>query len=238
MSRILDALKKDMGQANDLSLRLRRVDGIKLYPSPSPEQERELSRLCGRLLGLKAEGDGMSFAFAATASGEGTSFISYNVACLLAAAYDQKVVWVEGNYLSPQMKLMGSKVDTLATLLQDPRRVVDLPDFPQPLLVPAGAELGRFRGLFNEERYAQLLNALRERFDFVIMDLPPVRECSETALMAQEIDGLLLVVEQQFLKWEIINEGVRSLREMGVNVLGAVVNKRRYDLPGVLYKHL
>ena len=238
MSKILDALKREMRQGTDIGSRIRRIDGVKLYPVPSPEQERELSRLCGRLLAMSNDKAGMAVAFASTASGEGTSFISYNVACMLAAAYDQKVVWVEGNYLSPQMKLASSTVDSLAALLQDPDRVAALPEYPQPLLVPAGPELGRVKGLFNEEAYDHLMAGLKDRFDFVIMDLPPVMECAEAGLMAQGADGMLLVVEQRYLKWEIIHEGVRSLREMGINLLGAVVNKRQYELPNVLYKRL
>ncbi len=79
---------------------------------------------------------------------------------------------------------------------------------------------------------------LNQIFDFVILDLPPVLKSTDTALIGRNTDGLLLVVEQKFLKWEVINHGVDSLREKDVKILGSVINRREFELPKVIYDRL
>jgi Mrp family chromosome partitioning ATPase len=56
--------------------------------------------------------------------------------------------------------------------------------------------------------------------------------------MAAATDGVALVIAQRLLKREIISYGMEALRAKSVNVLGAVINKRSYDLPRVIYDRL
>ena len=86
--------------------------------------------------------------------------------------------------------------------------------------------------------YQDVLAELSARFDFVIVDIPPVLDSPETGLMALGGDGLLLVIEQQYLKWEIVSHGLQMLRGKGVQVLGSVINRRKFTLPKVIYDRL
>lgn len=56
--------------------------------------------------------------------------------------------------------------------------------------------------------------------------------------MAAGADGFLLVIEQKYLKVEVINHGIQGLRDKGVHLLGTVINRRTYDLPKVIYDRL
>lgn len=238
MSKIYEAYRRQDGAAIDLGAYLRRAGNISLFPPVNASQSLEFNKLVNRLLGLRRSDRGAFFAFASSAPGEGASFVSYHVACLLAEAYEQKVAWVEGNFLSPQRKLLGSDLSDFARLLEDPRRADDLPQYPSPLLIPAGPNLASARRHFADENYPAVIAAMESRFDFTIMDLPPILKTTDTALMALKSDGLVVVIEQKLLKWEVIKEGIRSLEETGVPVLGAVINQRRFDLPKALYDRL
>ncbi len=238
MSKISEAYRRQNGGAIDLGAYLRRAGTITLFPPVNASQSLEFNKLVNRLLSLRRGDRGAVFAFASSAPGEGTSFVSYHVACILAEAYEQKVAWVEGNFLTPQRKLIGTDLSDFGRLLQDPRRVGDLPQYPSPLLIPAGPNLSSARGHFADENYPAAIAAMGSRFDFTILDLPPILKTTDTALMALKSDGLVVVIEQKFLKWEVIKEGIRSLEETGVPVLGAVINQRRFDLPKALYDRL
>lgn len=63
-------------------------------------------------------------------------------------------------------------------------------------------------------------------------------ESVESAWLGRSCDGLVLVVEARRLKAEIVGHGLRTLREQNVNVLGTVLNKRRFDLPKVVYERV
>ncbi len=238
MSKIYEAYRKRVGDDPDLTIELGRVGTVALYNMPDAAQQAEFSQLANRLLNLKRGARGAVLAFASTASGEGASFVSYNTALMLATVYHQKVCWVDANFQTPQKQLMHTDGPTLATLLQNPERLTDLRPAGNPTLIPGGLNLTSVRGLFADQKCHDLLRALGDRFDFVLVDLPPVLSTTDTALMAAATDGLTLVIEQRFLKREIISHGMEALKAKGVNILGAVINKRSYDLPKLIYDRL
>lgn len=238
MSKIYEAYRKRVGDEPDLTIELGRVGTVALYPMPDATQQAEFSQLANRLLDHKREDRGAVIAFASTASGEGASFVSYNTALMLATVYHQKVCWLDANFQTPQKALAHAEGPTLATLLQNPERLSELRPAGNPVLVPGGLNLTAVRGLFADQKCHDLLRALSGRFDFTIVDLPPVLSTTDAALMATATDGLTLVIEQRFLKREIIGHGMEALRAKSVRVLGAVINKRTYDLPKVIYDRL
>ncbi|MFH2052571.1 MAG: hypothetical protein ABIK96_08920 [bacterium] len=235
MSKIFDAYKKRLGDAPDLPQELGRTGTISLFPIPADPQREEFNRLASRLLGMRLESRGSVISFASSSRGEGSSYVSYQAAFFLANAYKMKVAWIDGNFLSPQKQLRNSDSLTLCDLLQDPERFEDMVTPDALTLLPGGENLVGARGLFADPRYTEILVAFTRRFDFTIIDLPPILNSTDTALMASETDGLLLVIEQKFLKWEIIEHGLDGLRNKGVRVLGSVINRRSFELPKFIY---
>lgn len=238
MSKIFDAYKKRVGDNLDLTVEVGRAGSVTLFPPPAGSQQADFTRLANRILDLRLETRGTVLGFAASAAGEGSSFVSYNAAMILAQVYHQKIAWIDGNLLSPQPKLRGKGGLTFSALLQDPDLADNLVVDANPFLIEGGANLMGIKGIFADAKYPELLSLLARRFDFVILDLPPVLASSDTSLMAASCDGMLLVIEQKFLKWEIIEHGIQALREKGVQVLGSVINRRQFALPKVIYDRL
>ena len=238
MSKIFEAYRKKVGGLSDLSLEIGKAGSVTLYPSPEGSQQSDFNKLANRLLGLRLENRGAVLSFGSSASGEGASFVSYNAAIVLATIYHQKVAWIDGNFLSPQKKLLGQNWNTFSSLLRDPGKIDDIIASDNPLLIPGGADLMGARGLVADRSYRDLLANFARRFDFTIIDLPPILNSTDAALMAAETDGLLLVIEQKYLKREVIEHGIQGLRDKGVQVLGSVINRRTFDLPKVIYDRL
>ena len=231
MSKIYEAYRKRVGDAPDLSVEIGRIGTVALYSMPDATQQSEFNQLANRLLGLKRDDRGAVIAFASTASGEGASFVSFNIALMLATVYHQKVCWVDANFQTPQRQLVHVDGPSLASLLQQPDRLVELRSVGNPALVPGGINLTSARGLFADQKCHDLVRALGARFDFTLIDLPPVLSTTDTALMASATDGLTLVIEQRGLKREIISHGIEALRAKSVNVLGAVINRGHTTCP-------
>jgi len=238
MSKIYDAYKKQAGKSLDLTQQVKLAGSFTVFPSPVGPQQGDFDRLANRILSLRLNNRGTVLGFAASASGEGASFVSYNAATILAQDYGQRVAWIDGNFLSPQARLREQNLLSFSTLLQDPDLTDTMLVDNNPFLIGAGDNLLGVKGLFADETYPDLLGRLTGRFDFVILDLPPVLVSPDTALMAAGCDGVLLVIEQKFLKWEIVEHGVQTLRDKGVQVLGSVINQRQFALPKVIYDRL
>ncbi|MHB8078591.1 MAG: P-loop NTPase family protein [Candidatus Krumholzibacteriia bacterium] len=238
MSKIYEAYRKRVGDEPDLAVELGRLGTVGLYPPPEGKQKDEFNQLANRLLGLKPDIRGTVLGFASTAAGEGASFVSFNAAMCLATIYKRRVAWIDANFQSPQKQLLYHDGPTLSTLLQHPERLENLSLSANPVLIPAGSDLEAVRGLFADQKCHELVRALSRLFEFTLIDLPPVSTSTDTALMAAATDGLTLVVEQRFLKREVILHGIESLRAKSVRVLGTVINRRSYDLPKVIYDRL
>jgi Mrp family chromosome partitioning ATPase len=238
MSKIFDAYKKRLEDTPELAGEISRAGKFPLFPPLKSSQLDEFGNLVNQLLRLKSEGRGMVLSFACSAPGEGASYVSFQAASMLAQMYDQKVAWVDCNFLSPQAKLIGSRNTPLSDLLQDPHLVRGMAHDNNPFLIPAGAVLSSQKSLFTTEHYHKFIENIRGEFDFVLLDLPPILKCTDSALMAIRTDGLLLVIEHKYLKWEVINHGAQSLKEKGVKILGTVINRRQFDLPKAIYDRL
>lgn len=87
---------------------------------------------------------------------------------------------------------------------------------PQP---PNAAEL------LAGPRLAELLALLRERFDNIILDAPPVMGLADAPLIANVVEGTILVVEFQQTKRSVARVAYARINGIGAHVLGAVVTK-------------
>ncbi len=74
------------------------------------------------------------------------------------------------------------------------------------------------------KRFRRLVEALRETFQYVIFDTPPVGTFVDAAEVGHLSDGVLLVVRENFAKRAEVQAAFDQLRRAEVNVIGAVMN--------------
>ena len=127
MTDIYKAYKKQVVGLPEMADRLQRAGSLRLYPAPIESQQEEFAKLSHRLLSLKTDLRGSVISVASSMSGEGSSFVSYNLATFLGLVFEQKVVWIDGNFRSPQRKLLDYDGVTFAELLRDPTLADVLP---------------------------------------------------------------------------------------------------------------
>lgn len=77
--------------------------------------------------------------------------------------------------------------------------------------------------LLSAGRLHQVLDTLRERFDVVILDSPPVLGLADAPLMSAVVDGVVMVVQSDRSRRGSLRASLRRLRTMQPNVLGAVL---------------
>ena len=78
--------------------------------------------------------------------------------------------------------------------------------------------------ILSSRRLAELLNWAREEFDYVLVDTPPVRLVSDSAILAKQGDGVLLVLDVQEASKKSLRQAVKTLEGVGATVLGTVMN--------------
>lgn len=76
-----------------------------------------------------------------------------------------------------------------------------------------------------------LLQELIFYFDFIIIDSPPVIPVSDPLLIAEQVDGVLLVVKAGSTQREVVNRAINLLSNAGIDPLGIILNDYEDVLP-------
>jgi len=75
------------------------------------------------------------------------------------------------------------------------------------------------------ERFSLMVSSLRKAFDYVIIDTPPLGVVTDSAMVANDCDGAILVVESGAIGYPFAQDVVGQLRKADCPILGAVLNK-------------
>lgn len=79
--------------------------------------------------------------------------------------------------------------------------------------------------LLESERFARLLEFLKEKYDFIILDAPPVDTVTDGQIVAAKADGVALVVPQRIARKDAVLQAVRLLNKVDANILGVIMNR-------------
>ncbi|MGA2939604.1 MAG: CpsD/CapB family tyrosine-protein kinase [Syntrophobacteraceae bacterium] len=92
--------------------------------------------------------------------------------------------------------------------------------------------------IFNSPTFSGFCQSLRADFDLVLIDSAPLTISADGLAVASKVDGVILVVEAERTRWQTVRKVRDSICRVGGNILGVVLNKRRYYIPQSIYKHL
>ena len=105
-------------------------------------------------------------------------------------------------------------------------------------MIPPGSPVVEARGLFSSDGLRSRIAELREEFDYVLIDTPPVGSYADAVLLGQMTDGVILVVEANSTRREAARIAKETFESANVKVLGAILNNRAFPIPEALYKKL
>jgi capsular exopolysaccharide synthesis family protein len=172
--------------------------------------------------------------------GEGKSTTSANLACALASA-GKRTVLVDADLRRPRLHEMFDldRSPGLSEILYD--KPNDFSRFATPVdglsVIPGGETPPNPAELMGSKRMADLADRLRDDFDYVIFDTPPVLLFSDALGLSSQCDGTLLVATSDKTDGRAFDHAVELLNDVEADVLGAVLN--RYEASSFLssYDH-
>lgn len=160
--------------------------------------------------------------------GEGKSTTAINLAYVLAES-GNKVLLIDGDLRIPSIsKKMGiSPSPGLTDLLMG--KEIPSDTFKSDLLdnwyiIPSGDLPPNPSEILGSRRMEAFLNAMDEKFDYIIIDLPPVNIVSDAMAISQLTAGMVVVIREDYTEKKELEKCFRQLKLSGVNVLGCVMN--------------
>lgn len=159
--------------------------------------------------------------------GEGKSTNSVNLA-ISFAQIDKKVVLLDCDMRLPTVasKLGVRAKPGLSDYLVGEAELKDViqHDVEGVDVVPAGSIPPDATGLLESSQIEVLIKKMREHYDYIIIDLPPVNAVADAAILSRCMDGYVLVVRHGNTKNRELSEALRQLRMAGARVLGFIYN--------------
>ncbi len=102
-------------------------------------------------------------------------------------------------------------------------------------ILPANAEAFGNNGF---EIVDEIQGVRNKAYDFVILDLPSLLDDSSASMLARLADQVILVIEAERVRWQVLKNVCEKLTVAGVVIKGAILNKRKYYIPTWLYRKL
>ena len=195
------------------------------------------------MLNRYPEGTIKTILFVGTAHGNGASTTAINFATTLAKDCRLKVLLIDTNLRTPSLHDVF-KIDQaqgLSDLVGGNGRVASPIKKVGPgnlCLLPCGGKHSDPVALFESNRFDRFLERMRERYDFVALDAPPVHGSAECRVLCSKVDGVVLVVESGKTRGPIALRAKMNLEEAGGNILAVVLNKKKYYIPEFIYRRL
>jgi capsular exopolysaccharide synthesis family protein len=181
--------------------------------------------------------------FAGIDHGNGASQICAQTARILADNVQGTVCLLDANLRTPSLPGLFGVTNhhglTDALMQEDSVKNYAKPLTPGNLyLLSCGSMPAGSAGLLTSARMKSRVAELRNTFDYVLIDAPPLNEYSDAIALGQISDGLVLVLEANATRRESAVRIAETLRASNIKVFGAVLNKRTFPIPDGLYHRL
>jgi capsular exopolysaccharide synthesis family protein len=194
------------------------------YRTPS----EAFRRLRTNLQFLDLDGGPQALVVTSSVPDEGKTTSAINLAITLADA-NAKVLLIDADLRRPSVAgHLGIEESVGLTTLLIQRATIE--DVVQPwgsaglFVIPSGAVPPNPAELVGSKAMARLILQLGERFDYVIIDTPPLLQATDAALIGRMTSGVLMVAGAGQLRREQLRQSLANLSAVSARVLGIVLN--------------
>lgn len=187
--------------------------------------------------------DSKSMAIQVTSSraGDGKTTVASNLAVCIAQS-GKRVLILDADCRRPRVhKLFGQKNDKgLTSILANGMPVADAIitcDVPGLSVLMSGPSVLNPAELLTSPAFAELITKLKQDYDYVIVDTPPILAVSDPSVVASRMDGVLLVVRLGKNERVDAERATQVLQGLGGNLLGVIVNGMGSGKQGYGYRY-
>lgn len=184
-------------------------------------------------------------AFTSAEVGEGVTTVSANFALSLAKDSSRRVLLMDGHLRAPSLHTLFLERGAIPKPgPESAKKELDLPAWK--VVSPSknlDALLARHAWdnagpIFDRTEFTEFLDQARRRYRMIIIDCPPIESPGNSMMITSRADCVVLVVEAGRVRHQVLQRTVAVLEDSGTNILGVVLNKRKYPIPRLIYNRL
>lgn len=205
----------------------RRVDPAISFESDSSATAEAYRKLRTNLQFLAVDNPPRLIVVTSSVPNEGKTTSSINIALALAEA-DHSVLLVDGDMRRPSvanyLELVGSS--GFSTVLSGGApldEVLQPTRYPRLTVLGSGPIPPNPSELLGTMAARKALQEMKSKFDYVIVDSPPLLAVTDSAILAAESDGALVLVRAGSTKRDQLTHATEILRDVGAALLGTIL---------------
>ncbi len=198
------------------------------------------------LMFLLAQENGKVMSFTSSNASEGKSTTSVNIA-IAFSQLNGKVLVIDADLRrsSIHKKLRMENDVGLSSVLAGFEKFEDVKKSANPHLdvLTAGPIPPNPSELLGSVAFKNLVEELREKYDYIIIDTPPLNIVTDALLIGPHTDGMVLVVRDAYTPRESIKAAINAAKFANIKILGAMLNganpknSRRYTYRRYAYRY-
>ena len=168
-----------------------------------------------------------------TTPANGKTFVTANLAITLAQA-NKRVILVDSDIRKPRLHKVFELENELG--LSDylsnstDGLYIRKTNVENLSIVTAGTMVNNPSELIGQEKFKKTIEALKEKYDYVIIDSSPILMVTDSILVSRVVDATILIAIYNKTRIDDLKSAVRKINYVGGNVAGVVVNRSKIIL--------
>lgn len=176
-------------------------------------------------------------------AGEGTSTVARNVATALSQAGTEQILLIDANLRNPSQhgafhlkraegfsEVLKGELSLTAAIHDDVGSGISVMASGSPVKSPSQ--------VLKASAVQGTMIALLSLYDWIVLDTPPATAYPDVASLGTACGVAILVIQAESTRFEVVEEAKTVLDGTGVEILGAVLNRRRFHIPRAIYERL
>ncbi|UOO37033.1 polysaccharide biosynthesis tyrosine autokinase [Oscillospiraceae bacterium CM] len=171
---------------------------------------------------------------------EGKTTTSCNLAITMAQEH-KKVLLIDGDLRRPNL-FKTFKINMLPglsdiiygkyALAEAIQHAIDVPGLD---ILTAGRMTSMTTELLSSVAFKRVIDEAREKYDYILIDAPPVLNVSDTVIISRIVDKVLFVVAMESTNRSLVKEAKRSLDKVSVKLMGMILTNMRINPKNYYY---
>jgi len=203
-----------------------------LFHEPAGFRAEEIRGLRNRLVAMNPDGGPKTLVVTSAVRSEGKTVTALNLAMALSELERQRVVLIDADLRRPScerylnLNAEAGLTDVLSGDMQLDK-LLRPAGYRDLMLLGAGSRVENPAEVLSSSRMDQLFRRLKEDFQYVVIDSPPALTSTDAGVLSSSADGTLMVVRLEHSLKKQSRDAVRTLNDMGGNVMGTFVTEVR-----------
>ncbi len=105
-------------------------------------------------------------------------------------------------------------------------------------ILPAGKIPHNPAEILGSQKLKTLINQLKDKYDYIIFDSPPIIPVTDSGLLGAQTDGVILVVQANRTQQGVVKHAEDLLKQAQAKLLGYILTNIQYHIPAYIYRYL